>query len=724
MKKSIKKKLIKCYALLLTTILALHFIASITLFSRNYLTEKRLAAERDINEIRNNIDLYIKTAEKQILSIKYSLSSMYRNKHPHESTNDILFEYANSFPFIELVSNNGTELIKIVRKKEISEKKNIKNSRIYKSAKAKLGKVIHLNDIEYCTSLRTYVLRFALAFTDDKGRFKGVIICSTPLRWIIQEKTPSDAKVRIVSENGVIEFSTIPSEIGKKIEIKHSKSIFAFISVKHNGLESVSVNGENEFIYKKPIFNHSTIILGYSTSNLLEGILSYTMTATGILIIIAIIGTTVIIKISNRITSPIEEITNYIQNFTMLPEKGHLKIKTGDELEILADSINKTRDKLFDLTERLRRKTREAIASNRAKTEFFANITHEIKTPLNAIIGFITILKETESNTQRLEYINIIEKSARDLLRILNDILDFSKIEHGKMQIESKPFNLRDEINQIINTFKAKAKEKNISITLEETNLNQTVTGDALRLKQIIANLLSNAIKFSNEGTTITIKTHYQDEEFCFSIKDEGIGIPEDKQKIILKPFVQADSSATKQFDGTGLGLAISSKLIELMGGKLNLESKENEGSTFFFCLPLKLHQETKNEENLNHNRKSILIVDDNKSNRMLLNIILKKIGCKTDEAQNGKEAIEKFKENEYSIILMDENMPEINGLKATKIIREIEKERHLKHTPIIVITANAVKNEREKFIKAGADEYITKPIDKNKLLNTLKRFI
>ena len=374
--------------------------------------------------------------------------------------------------------------------------------------------------------------------------------------------------------------------------------------------------------------------------------------------------------------------------------------------------------------------------ANKAKSQFLANMSHEIRTPLNAIMGFIELLKDDEQNGDKLNYLKTIDKSSHNLLEIINDILDFSKIESNLIDLEYRDFNTMDEFESIVELFRARVKEKNINFVVDiDTNLPKHLNSDILRIKQVIINLISNAIKFTPNNKTVVFKIKYENEKLNISIKDEGIGIAQDKLQTIFEPFTQADNSTTRKFGGTGLGLTISSKLIVAIGGELNVKSEINVGSEFYFTIPVK-YVEIKDEtiDTLTIENKlsgHILLVEDNEANQMFMKIILKKMGFTFDIAFNGFDALVRFprltcegNKTKYDVILMDENMPNMGGIEATKKILEIEKEYKLPHTPIIALTANALKGDRERFLSAGMDEYLTKPLNKKKLAEILSKFL
>ena len=373
-----------------------------------------------------------------------------------------------------------------------------------------------------------------------------------------------------------------------------------------------------------------------------------------------------------------------------------------------------------------------ALGATKAKSQFLANMSHEIRTPLNGILGFVDILKEDITDTQNKEYLNIIDNSSHHLLGIIEDILDFSKIESGKLEIENIDFNTTNELQSTIDLFKAKASEKNISLEISiDKDIPKYLNSDPLRIKQVISNLLSNAIKFTPNGKKIFIDINYKDENLNISVKDQGIGVNKDNLSHIFDSFTQENSSTTREFGGTGLGLSISNELVKLLGGEIKVTSEIGIGSEFYFSIPIKLglakiDEKVKNEiedKDIKLNGK-ILVVEDNKANQVFMKVILQKIGLQFDIASDGIEAIEQFKNNKYDAILMDENMPNMNGIEATRQILNIEKENNLNHTPIIALTANALKGDRERFLSAGMDEYLTKPLNKIILNKVLNKFI
>ncbi len=381
-----------------------------------------------------------------------------------------------------------------------------------------------------------------------------------------------------------------------------------------------------------------------------------------------------------------------------------------------------------NLEEEVQKRTQELVVAMKAKADFLANMSHEIRTPLNAILGFIEILKKDETDPKRQKYFNIINSSGQDLLTIINDILDFSKIQSGKVEIEYIPINLSKSFKDTQLLFFEKAKEKDINLELNiSSKFPEYVLGDSVKIKQVLSNLISNAIKFTPKNKNIYIDADYKDGFLNVFVKDEGIGIDKKNQGKIFDSFSQEDSSTTRKYGGTGLGLSISAQLVKLLGGELKLKSEIGVGSKFYFSIPLEITdeiKEQKTQQNIGKLEGHVLIVEDNKVNQLFLEVILDKIGLTIDIANDGKEAVELFKTTKYDLVLMDENMPIMNGIEATKKIIEIEKQNKLIHTPIIAVTANGVKGDKQRFMEIGMDEYIVKPIDIKKLNEVLGKFL
>lgn len=376
--------------------------------------------------------------------------------------------------------------------------------------------------------------------------------------------------------------------------------------------------------------------------------------------------------------------------------------------------------------------------SMKVKEIFLSNMSHEIRTPMNAILGFTRLLYETNPTAEQKGYIDAIHFSGENLLVIINDILDLSKIQSGKMNLEKCEFNIRELVNGIIGVMRPKAQEKGVNLTCAiQPQVSTVIKGDPVRLNQILTNLISNGIKFTEKGSVnleinaVAVKN--QDIIIEFKVRDTGIGIPVDKQSVIFDNFVQASSDTTKKYGGTGLGLAIVKNLVELQEGKISVSSVYGYGSTFTVHLPFEEVCQQEKQPFLPHSSAisesldqligmAILAVEDNLVNQMLVRKVLGKVGCKVDIASNGLKALEAIKAKKYEVILMDIQMPEMDGFETTLHIRN-QLAPPVSQVPIIAMTAHAFGSDAAKCMAAGMNDYISKPFKPEDLYLKLLKF-
>jgi len=381
----------------------------------------------------------------------------------------------------------------------------------------------------------------------------------------------------------------------------------------------------------------------------------------------------------------------------------------------------------YDITEIVLARDKVLLAE-KSKDEFLSKMSHELRTPLNSIVGFSDILKRVIKDEKQLKYLKNITESSASLLSIINDILDLSKLNSGSFSLDYHEFEAYSNIESFLRRFEAQATTSGITLNVEiDESLHLNLIGDWLRISQIIANFVSNALKFTPKGSEVFFKASYENKALCLSVKDSGIGISKEAQEKIFEPFEQADGSTTRKYGGTGLGLSIVASLVKQMRGELTLDSEPNIGSEFKVKLPLEAKvskqvptmQRTKLDE---HKKLKgyILVAEDNKTNQMLISLLVEEFGLTSKIVSDGVEAVAAFSKEKFDLILMDENMPKLNGVHAMEKIRQLEGG----YLPIVALTANAMKGDREKFLKAGMNEFVPKPIERDELYRVLKYFL
>ncbi|MCD4697637.1 MAG: tetratricopeptide repeat protein [Bacteroidales bacterium] len=414
-----------------------------------------------------------------------------------------------------------------------------------------------------------------------------------------------------------------------------------------------------------------------------------------------------------------------------------LKLRTNIELRQLNTDLEK---RVEERTKRLREENEKgriaqehAELANETKNRFLANISHEVRTPINAIIGFCELTIKSNIDKSHRTNLQRIKDSTEHLLALIKDILDYSQIDEGHVELKKLTFNLKSLTESVINAFYLDAKSKNINLSLNiHEDVQMSLVGDKDATRQILYNLIGNAIKFTDSGSVkVEVKCVDQDctdekARLFFSIKDTGIGIPKLKQKLIFKDFTQEHDSSTRKYGGAGLGLTISKHFVELMDGKIWVDSDKGEGSNFMFTILLDVDQSKKDKSKDRSNFKSknhhILIAEDNLLNAQVIVAFLNRLGHTSEVASNGKEALKVLAKNDFDAILMDIEMPEMDGLQATEAIRKGEYNVRNTEIPIVALTAHALKDYEDKSFAAGMNHYLTKPVDIEQLTNVLQQ--
>jgi signal transduction histidine kinase len=433
--------------------------------------------------------------------------------------------------------------------------------------------------------------------------------------------------------------------------------------------------------------------------------------------------------------------------------------KTGDEIEFVGESFNGMiealaasekqihqqqellEQKVKDRTDQLEEATRVAQAANQAKSDFLANISHELRTPMNGVIGMLDIALDQDLNPELGDQLQTAQDCAHSLLSLLNDLLDLSKIEAGKMTLENIPLDVRALVADCIKAHEPKAQENSVTLVAEVSpSVPQEIIGDPLRIRQILANLISNAVKFTEHGS-VAVRMDGQfsrGSQFTLriTVQDSGAGIPADKLLYIFDKFTQADGSITRKYGGTGLGLAITRKLVELHRGEINVNSELGHGTVFTVTLQCEARAQASGNlgaiaapeptaapsGGVSNHEVRILVVEDNQVNQKVVTAVLRKRGFFIELANDGQEALSKLENGAaFDLVLMDVQMPVLDGLEATRIIR---KELRWKQLPIIAMTAHAMNGDKERCLEAGMSGYISKPVHPSLLLSTVDEFL
>ncbi|MCX8026922.1 MAG: ATP-binding protein [Thermodesulfovibrionales bacterium] len=509
---------------------------------------------------------------------------------------------------------------------------------------------------------------------------------------------------------------------------------------------------KKEKVIKIPILFHGNeegvLIVHYSTQRMKDIFESHTISLLVIGLVFFIFSYFFLSGSIKVMMQPLNSLSHLMKEVTEKKDYNvRADVKSDDEIGELANCFNlmiqmiQKRDKTIteyninlerivqDRTQQLIKATEAAESANRAKSQFLANISHEIRTPLNSIVGISEIAMNTTQNDRALkEYMQMIQDSANTLLLLLNDMLDLSKIESGRLELYPTVFNIVKHIDEIVNMFKMQAMNKGLNLyTIIDDNVPTTIKGDSLRLKQVLMNLLSNAIKFTDTGS-VELKVSKEDFKdtsddrvtLHFTVKDTGIGIEADKIDSVFDIFTQEAPSISRRYGGTGLGLSISKRLVEMMGGRIWVISKKGQGSEFHFTADFDVVKEVHEDKTTSvsqftmpQKKLKILVVEDNQINQIVTSLLISHRGHDVQVVSSAKEAINVLREGIFDVVLMDVQMPDIDGIEATRMIRS-DKSLPNPNIPIIAYTAHAMQEDKKRCLDAGMDGYLTKPLNMN----------
>jgi signal transduction histidine kinase/CheY-like chemotaxis protein len=483
------------------------------------------------------------------------------------------------------------------------------------------------------------------------------------------------------------------------------------------------------------------IAFGLSKTLIADARRSLLLGALGVGLIIVLVFSVLFAWISYRLTAPLIALSQATRKMQDGDYGIELTYRGSDEIGALTDDFRqlaaRIREQIAKVTasENLQRHYRQsAEQASQAKSEFLAKMSHEIRTPLHGVLGMLELLQGNHLPPQQGEHLQLAARSARHLLQVVDEILDFSKIEAGKMELEAAPFDFGELVGDVVALFSPGAAAKGLVMTLTRENIPAALIGDPARLRQVLSNLVSNAVKFTEAGH-IRLHCAWQPDPQVLhvALEDSGVGIPADRLQTIFDPFMQSDNSVARTYGGTGLGLSISARIVRLMGGEIEVESSPGQGARFRFSLPLQAAtalpgideaMPTTVTDVVRADGAAVLVVEDTPVNQTIIRIGLERMGYRVDTASNGAEAIQKFEDGDYAVVLMDCHMPGMDGYTAATAIRDYEARMGRRRMPIIAVTAAVTGEEQARCRAAGMDDYLSKPFSMQGLDAMLRRHL